>query len=217
MPTLAGTSHAPRAAHRVDPPLPGDLPSDHTPSPTAHSQAQDPRSLPAGGPPDTPTPPRHDPILDPGWLFLLSGLILIAATVLIPAQRERDQARLYLQRASAAAEHRQARLARYHQFAQAARNADPTLVSSLAAMQLNLAPDGTELLLSSGEIPSRSASVFASLEPPPLVLPQAQNRPVSRLERWTTSPTARLWLLGAAAMLILLGLLPPARPSPRTP
>lgn len=167
-------------------------------------------------PPEPPRPPSRGPILDPGWLFLISGLVLIAATVLIPAQRERDQARLYLQRATAATEHRQARLARYHQFAQAARNADPALVSSLAAMQLNLAPEGTELLLSSGEIPSRSASVFASLEPPPLVLPEADGRPVSRLERWTTDPTARLWLLGAAAMLVLLGLLPPARPSPRT-
>ena len=57
--------------------------------------------------------------------------------------------------------------------------------------------------------PTSSASVFVSLEPPPIELPGFEETP-STLARLTTGERTRLWVLAAGAVLVLIGLLPPS-------
>lgn len=155
---------------------------------------------------------RLGPLLDPGWLFLLAGIALLSATVLLPAQQDLEDVRFYLRRAQTAEQHRLARMENYTRYLGDLQRGDEVTVRSLAAMQLNQAPQGTELLVPSGELPQRTASVFANLEPPPLVLPEKPVRDRSILEQWATDNRARLWLMAAGALCLLIGLLPPSRP-----
>lgn len=162
-----------------------------------------------------PGPAWRGPLLDPGWLFLVAGVVLVASVVLIPAVNDLEEARFYRDRVLAAEAHRKDRLERYNEFLQALQRGEPDLVRSLAATQLNQTLATEALLMPPGvtigdEMARRSASVFASLEPPTLVLPERPQREISRLERWATDQRSRLWLLGAGALLILVGLLPPS-------
>lgn len=154
---------------------------------------------------------RAGPLLDPGWLFLVAGMVLIAATVLIPAQKELEEVRFAVKRAEAAAAHRGERLGNYQKYLGDLRAGDISTIQSLAAMQLNQAPESLDVLVPSGDLPKRTASVFTALEPPPLVLPEKHEPPASLLEQWATSDRARLWLLAAGATCLFIGLLPPAR------
>lgn len=161
----------------------------------------------------TPTPrPRRGPLLDPGWLFLISGLVILAATVLIPAKNDLDEARFYLDRALAVEKHRLDRIERYVGYLDALDKGDEGTILALAAMQVNKTPDGNVLLMP--EEPSRrSASVFSQLEPPPMVLPERRVER-SRLETWCLSDTPRLIMTAAGAMCVLIGLLPPTLKKP---
>ncbi|CAN5687503.1 hypothetical protein BH11PLA1_BH11PLA1_02440 [soil metagenome] len=154
---------------------------------------------------------RRGPLFDAGWIFIASGLALIAATVLIPAQRDLETTRVYQDRMEVLEQRNQQRLQRYTQYAAALDSADPDLVRSLASVQLNMTPVDTQLLEPSGDLSRRSASPFASLEPPPAVFAEPPKRVKSTLEQWATDEKARLWLLAAGAMCILVGLLPTAR------
>lgn len=153
-------------------------------------------------------------LLDPGWFFLLAGLALLGATVLLPAQDDLAVARWHRERVQAVLDHRQERLARHQRYLEAAERGEPTLVRSLAATQLNLAPVSEKLLGPADDITTRSASVFPSLEPPPLKLPERDaTADRSLLERWALDDSSRLWLIAGAALCILIGLLPMSRPS----
>lgn len=90
--------------------------------------------------------PRRDRPIDaalaaaPGWMFLLVGLALAGAMVLLPAYIElreaswqRDLMRLQAQRLSEQEE-------RYEEFAAALERDDPTLLRRLAYAQLRLKP-----------------------------------------------------------------------------
>lgn len=164
--------------------------------------------------PDAEGSDRAGALLDPGWLFLIAGVAIVSATVLIPAQRDRDEARWYRDRVAAVEEHRQQRLQRYDRYLKALRGGDETLVLSLAATQLNQAPENMEPLIAPSKLAARPASPFAALEPEALVLPARPERldpespNLSMLERWATNERSRLWLLAGGALCILIGLLP---------
>jgi hypothetical protein len=147
--------------------------------------------------------------LDPGWLYLLAGLGLVLATILIPAVRDLDDVRYQRDRALALEQHRLDRLRRYEDYLAALERREPALVMALAASQLNQIPQGRSLIFDAPERPALSASVFADLEPPPPRLPQ-RRMPDSALYRWTTSERARIWLLAASGICLLMGILPRA-------
>jgi hypothetical protein len=154
--------------------------------------------------------PRRGALFDPGWLFLIAGVVILSATILLPARQDLAEAEFYRDRVEAVLDHRHQRLARYREYMLALERGDERLIRSLAAMQLNLAPVNQALLVPVGEIAQRSASVFASLEPPPLRLPERVEAP-SLLEQWATDQRARLWLIAGGALCVLIGLLPMAR------
>lgn len=146
------------------------------------------------------------PLLDAGWLFLIPGLVLIAMTVLLPAIEDLEKARFYQQRLALLEQHRLMRLQNYTDYLKLIQQGDESTILSLAAVQLNKAPEGKALLLPAGELSSRSADVFARLEPPPMVLPEwKKNR--STLENLAHDSESRVWVMLVGATLVLLGLL----------
>lgn len=158
----------------------------------------------------TPQAQRAPTLIDPGWLFLLAGLAILGATMLIPASDDLTAIRFQRERALAIEAHRVARLSRYEEYLAALDTREPSLVLSLAASQLNEIPEGLAPIPGQrghGAMGATSdASVFPSLEPPALTLPELQQSP-SMLERWVTGDQ-RLWLIVAGAACVLMGLLP---------
>lgn len=150
------------------------------------------------------------PRLDPGWLFLAAGLMVIGATVLIPAADDLSEARFLRDRARLVEGHREERLTRYENYLGALERREPPLVLSLAASQLNQIPEDRAPFLSTAASATANASVYPALEPAPLRLEERQ-KIGSTLERWTTDPTRRLWLIAGGAVCVLVGLLPKAR------
>lgn len=168
------------------------------PSPDANRPAAAPRALGVA--------------FDPGWLFLISGLCLLAATVLLPALDELHHARWLRDRARIIEEHRIQRLARHEEFLGALERRDEGLLISLAATQLNQIPtDRTPLGGNVGANSGDAASVFPALEPDPIALPE-QQRVDTTLHRLATGRDTRLWMLGISVVLIVIGLLPQGRP-----
>lgn len=154
------------------------------------------------------------PLIDPGWLFIAAGMGILAAVVLIPAKESLDKARWQRDRALAVEKHRQERITRYEEYLAALDEQNPSLVLSLAESQLNQIPADRNVVPGAGGhlLGSRSQdlSVFPSLEPPPLELPEYH--PVdSTLSRLVTSPKTRGWMILGGAVSVLVGLLPASR------
>jgi hypothetical protein len=149
------------------------------------------------------------PLVDPGWLFIIAGLGLIAATVIIPAQDDLDEARWMRDRALTFEQERLDRLARHQEYLDALESAEPRLVTSLVASQLNQVPADRFPIPGLTDVSLADASVFPSLEPG-TVTPPARVRTDSLLERLTTSDGTRVWMLAGGGLLVLIGLLPAA-------
>lgn len=151
--------------------------------------------------------PSSRALFDPGWLYLLSGLALLASTVLVPAHD--DLARAEVQRAAVQArlDHAQLRLQRYADFIAAVDEEHPIVVRRLVATQLNLTdPDRHTVMVA---MRSDGADVARWIEPEP-VANERNPLPETRLRRWATHPNLRPWLLGGAGFLILIGVFPAA-------
>lgn len=145
--------------------------------------------------------------LDPGWLFLLAGLALLAAAVLIPAQQDLADARWRRDAALAHEQNRLERLARYEQYLAAIERNDPALVSSLAASQLGLVTKGGEPVGSFAHPNMLDASVFRQLEPGAVTVASPPTSD-SILSRLVSARRTRLWVIAGAAVCVLIGTLP---------
>ncbi|GDX98240.1 hypothetical protein LBMAG48_06440 [Phycisphaerae bacterium] len=147
---------------------------------------------------------------DPTWLFLVAGVALLAATVLVAAQDDVDEANHLRDQVLAVEQHRETRLNNYREFLAAIDEKQPALVQSLASSQLNQIPADRAAIPGTVQDNSVNASVFPALEPPPVVLP-VQTKVDSTLRRLATTDATRIWLLAGGALCILLGLLPASR------
>lgn len=148
-------------------------------------------------------------LFDPGWLFLVAGLALLAATVLIPANDDLKEARWLRDRALAVEQHREDRLDRYSDYLKSLDDADQSLIQSLAASQLNQIPSDRMPLPGATDTARSSASVFPALEPEALMLDD-RAKVGSMLERWSTDDKTRIWMIAGGALCVLIGLLPQA-------
>src|SRR5688572_12626858 len=89
-------------------------------------------------------------LFDPGWLFVLVGLIVCAAGVLLPAQADLHALEQQLAQLQSEEARAYQRLAAHADFIDQVENGDPSIIKRLAAAQLNVVPDGDKpLLLSS--------------------------------------------------------------------
>lgn len=147
---------------------------------------------------------------DPGWLFLLPGAVIVAATVLIPAQDDLAIAQNRRDQAEAVLDQRVERLRNYSKYLDAVDAGDQAVVLDLAAKQLNLAPEGKQAIFTPDELAQEeSASVFPTLEPAPPKHVGLHLRD-TLLRRLTTNDHTRLWLVAGGMVCILFGLLPPS-------
>ena len=152
--------------------------------------------------------------IDPGWPFVIAGLLLLVAGVLIPAQRDLQELRNTLEIHRALEDQSIRQLAAYDRFLNDLEHGDEQLVGRLAASQLNLMPkDERSMLL----VPSLNATVTQWIEDSePAILPNPPAYPDTLLSRLATGPR-RLWVLACGAFLVFVGLMlsPSAPPSRR--
>ncbi|MFM9958583.1 MAG: hypothetical protein ACKVZJ_10940 [Phycisphaerales bacterium] len=151
---------------------------------------------------------------DPGWLFVVAGAALLSCLIIIPAQEDLRLAHDAKARALALESHRSNRLSNYAAYVDALGRRDDTLMKALAASQLNLAPADKAALVTSAEYITRSAGVFADLEPA-FTPPIPSTPPDSLLYALSTRSTARMWVIVIGAVAILYGLLPTGESKPR--
>ncbi len=146
--------------------------------------------------------------MDLGWLFLLPGIVLIAAAVLIAAEDDLYEAKFRRDGALAIEARHAERVERYAAYLDAVKRRDPTVMRSLVVGQLN--SEFTDLV--EARLPGvpvyDSTEVFASLEPPDPALAHRE-RVDSVLARWATDNGSRVWLLASGALCVFVGLLPP--------
>ena len=150
--------------------------------------------------------------IDPGWPFVLAGLALLIAGVLIPAQRELHELRGQQKLVEANEVRLYARLESYDRFLNDLRAGDPDLVRRLAIAQLNIVPKGEQSLLLTPGL-NQTVAQWIDESVPPVTL-QPEPYPDTLLGRLALGPK-RLWLLAAAAFLLFVGLLigpDPVRP-----
>ena len=151
--------------------------------------------------------------LDAGWFFLAAGVMLIGATVLIPAHRDLILAQWQRDKAAAVERHHHERLENYASYLNALEKSDESVILSLAGTQLNKSPADRVPLLPAADPTRVSANIFPTLEPAPLRLldkPDLESR-ASTLERWTTDDRLRLWMLAGGVLCLLMGILPASR------
>ncbi|MFO0857496.1 MAG: hypothetical protein U0640_09105 [Phycisphaerales bacterium] len=153
---------------------------------------------------------RSRSVLDPAWLFLLAGVALLGATVLVSAQAQVDDAAYVRDRALAVEDHREQRISRYREFLVGVETKQPALVEALASSQLNQIPASRAAIPGTVRDNLANASVFPALEPPPFTEPP-KTKIQSRLAQLTSNDATRVWLLAGASVLILVGLLPASR------
>lgn len=163
------------------------------------------------------TPTRRPVVFDPGWLFILAGLGLLGAAIVIPAVDKLNNARWMRDQARVIEQHRLERISRHEEFLGALKDKDATLGLALAASQLNQIPaDRTPLTGDRLEQAAGGASVFPALEPDPMVLP-TESKVDSTLHRLVTGERTRSWVIVIGAVLLLIGLLPAGRSPRETP
>jgi hypothetical protein len=164
-----------------------------------------------------PTEAKPTPLFrfDPGWSFVIAGLLLLVTAVLIPAQRDLHELRNALEVQRAAEDQALRQLGAYDRFLNDLSQAEPQLVSRLAASQLNLMPkDERSMLL----VPSLNSTVTDWIEDSePLLVPAVAPYPDTLLSRLATGPR-RLWVLACGAFLVFVGLMlsPTAGRAPRS-
>ncbi len=159
---------------------------------------------------------RASILFDPGWLFLVAGLVLIASAVLVPASYDLWVMRTQLRHLDAQERENFARLEAYSRFVHDLETSEPQLVRRLAASQLNLVPRGeTPVIMASSANQTPIQWVDATVQP---VHANISPFPDSLLSRLTLGRKA-LWVVGAGAMCIFLGLLsaPIRMPVPEPP
>lgn len=140
--------------------------------------------------------------IDPGWPFVIAGLLLLAAGILIPGHRELLDLRGELVRQETREQMAFEQLRAYDEFLAGVRESDPEVIRRLAMAHLNKIPSGEEsLLLTPGMNQTVGEWIEASIPDRTVVVPPY---PDTVLARWAIGP-GRLWLLGAAATLLFAG------------
>ncbi|MBL9148430.1 MAG: hypothetical protein JNM94_07025 [Phycisphaerae bacterium] len=147
---------------------------------------------------------QWDRLLDPGWPFVLAGLALLVAGIIIPAQRELHDLRNEWRKVEAEETRMYGRLQAYDQFLSELRSGDPQLVRRLASAQLNRVPEGEEPLLLTPGVNHTVAQWIDESVPTPTITPDPY--PDTLLSRLATGPN-RLWLLASSVFLLFVGLL----------
>lgn len=142
--------------------------------------------------------------IDPGWLFLLSGILLIGASVLVPQETRLHGLREQLVVLESLERHGERRLEAYDRFLERVESGEPLVMRRLAASQLRITEPGYERVAEAG-----SARVPVSDWIDDAVVPDLHDpipMPDTLLARWTAG-RHQFWLGGLGAFSAFLGLM----------
>jgi hypothetical protein len=142
--------------------------------------------------------------LDAGWLYVLAGLALCAAGILVPARRDLEDLRHQRDRLADERAIGDERVEAYETFLRMLEDDDPALIRRLAAAQLNLVPaDETPVLMAA----SRTATVTKWIDQEVRDRQPAPTPPAETLLGRLVGGPGRLWVLGAGVVVVFVGLL----------
>ncbi|MBO6512440.1 MAG: hypothetical protein JJ974_00555 [Phycisphaerales bacterium] len=144
--------------------------------------------------------------------FFIAGIVLIVAAAILPLRADLEWTTHQRNLALVQEQENAARNASYQQMIDAIDQQNPDTLRLLAQSNLGVIPADHNALVAPGAKPD--PMVFELLEPTPLDRPEFAPR-YSRLERLVMVPETRLWVIAGGMLLVLLGLLPQAKPSPR--
>lgn len=181
---------------------------------------------------------RANTIFDSGWLYVISGLGMLAAVILVPAADDLNALKEQEAQLKARLDLQNTRLARYSQFKAAIDRKDPVVVRRLVAAQLNLGdPKRTPVLV---RLTPNRGNVFSWIEPHEAgkdmvrptesllaqsdddstptsvqVVSHTYHYPAKErqtlLRKLLSKQGIRPWLLAGSAFCLFIGLLPPVR------
>jgi hypothetical protein len=142
--------------------------------------------------------------IDPGWLFVIAGLAMLSAVIVLPGRRAvhdmREQLRVLKDQEALAFE----RLNAYEQFVQSLRQGDEQVIRRLAASHLNLVPEGqTAVMLAE----SLDQTVPEWIDETVDVSPSHETPYDETLLVRLSEGKHRLWLLCGSVLVIFFGLL----------
>jgi hypothetical protein len=143
-------------------------------------------------------------LLDPGWLFIIAGLAMCAAAIIVPAQADLGQLRQQVTELREEEAMLAARLRAHAGFLDDLHRGDSALVRRLAAAQLNVVPEGERPVLL---VRSASASVADWIEATVREEPLDRPEPRPTVLRRLTEGSQRLWVLGGSVFCVFVGLL----------
>ncbi|MBL4810428.1 MAG: hypothetical protein JKY43_10285 [Phycisphaerales bacterium] len=143
------------------------------------------------------------------WGFFLCGIVLIAAAAILPLNADLEWTRHQTNLALVAEQENIARNESYANMIEAIEKQNPDTLRLLAQSNMGLIPATHDALISPGQ--QADPMMFELLEP------AALDRPVfapqySRLEKMVMVPTSRLWVIAGGILLVLIGILPAAKP-----
>jgi hypothetical protein len=143
------------------------------------------------------------------WGFFICGIILVIAAAILPLRADLEWTRHQRNLALIAEQENTARNVSYQGMIAAIEHKNPDTLRLLAQSNMGMIPSGRDALLMPGQ--RADPMIFELLEPAPLTRPEfAPN--YSRLEKLLMVPKSRLWVLAGGILLVLIGILPAARP-----
>ena len=140
---------------------------------------------------------------DPGWLFTVAGLTLLVISALLPAQQDLANLTEQLAKLEHQEKVNQKRIGAYAQFLVELKAKDPSLLTRLAASQLNLMPKGEAPVLVATSMEHTVSDWIEATVPPEAFEPDLV--PDTLLTR-LASGQRRLWLMGGGALIVFIGL-----------
>jgi hypothetical protein len=139
-----------------------------------------------------------------GWLYVLAGVGLCAAGILVPARSDLDHLRRQRDRLADEKAIAQERVEAYESFLRLLEADDPALIRRLAAAQLNLVPDGdTPVLMAASRTATVTDWIDGNVRARPNAAPPPRDTMLSRL----VGGPGRLWVLAAGVVVVFVGLL----------
>lgn len=142
------------------------------------------------------------------WLIFVSGLVVLVAALILPAQIDLRETRIQRDLALHIEQSQHTRIDRYQEFLKQLESPSASTVDLLAMSQLGIIPDDREALIVQGK--PADPQLFEFLEPTqPAFEPRVMR--VSHLEEFTTGSRSRLWVVLIGAVAVMYGLLPAAK------
>jgi hypothetical protein len=143
-------------------------------------------------------------VIDPGWLFIIAGLAMIASAMLIPPHEQLHELREQVASLDTQEDRSHARLRAYSDFLSTLDEEDEVLLKRLVAAQLNLIPSNeVPVLVAASATEPVTTWIESTVREEPHI---PSEYPRTRLADLVTGPD-RQWVLGGSCICLFMGIL----------